>query len=269
MLSVNNIKFYNPYRKQINSFNFRGKVTKPSDKLQVVPEDLYFIRMENYFEDKDWAQDMNNATYILSDMIRNNEDFDAIWEKTRSMLRRINHNISFCEIRNNGLGGYFMHFDAMRGSEYYLKYKEKLMKQNGSILPKGNDENSNLLTCNISGNALNMFISYGSKSCEDYFLLKSIVNEEYKKLKAIPNPSDFEINCHVAKIHWLIAQATPFKKGSDSFANLLTKAIYHSYGMRLSPAKSGVSFDFEAFYSDLDEYIKKYPKLFEKQPKRR
>ena len=265
---VNNIKFYNPCQKRINVCNFTGQTAKSSLKAQVLPEDLYFIRMENYFEDRCWAHDMNNATYVLSDMIRKNADFDVIWEKTMDSIRRINNNPSFCEIRTNGVAGYFMCNSAMRGREYYFKYKNKFIKNNG-IKPKANEENLNSLTCTINGYETNMFISYGVKSAKDYYLLKSIIKEQYNKLKAIQNPSDSEINRSVATIHWLIAQASPFKRGSDSFANLFTKAIYHSYGMYLSPAKKGISFDFEAFYSDLDEYIKNYPNFFEVKPKRK
>ena len=35
----------------------------------------------------------------------------------------------------------------------------------------------------------------------------------------------------------------------------------------MSPIKEGKSFDFEAFYRDLDDYIRIYPTLFEQEPK--
>ena len=40
------------------------------------------------------------------------------------------------------------------------------------------------------------------------------------------------------------------------------------YNLRISPLKEGVSLDFEAFYSNLDDYIKNYPNFFEKYPKK-
>ena len=75
-----------------------------------------------------------------------------------------------------------------------------------------------------------------------------------------------EINEACAKIQWLIAQSNPYLRGDDSIASTLTKAIYHSYDMKITPVKQGIGLDFEAFYSNLNDYIKKYPNFFEKTP---
>ena len=52
----------------------------------------------------------------------------------------------------------------------------------------------------------------------------------------------------------------------DSIARLLTTSIYAAYNVKVFPPKTGISFDFEAFGSDLNEYIKKYPDLFTQRP---
>ena len=223
--------------------------------------------MEGYCVDYDWANEMNNATYILSDMIKKDASFEDIWEKTRKEITRINKKQSYGNIRNGDVQFIYINNGMGRGQEYYEKYKNELKNRNGSYKPINTSEHKNSPLCKISGN-YKIYIDYGSHCYYDYLNLKSNVEKEYKKLKNKQNPKDDDINRSIATIHWLIAQATPFTKGSDSFANLLTKSIYHAYNMKLTPAKEGVSFDFEAFYSTLDDYIKKYPKFFEKPPSR-
>lgn len=237
---------------------------KSSPNLQVLPLDLYFIRMEEYDTDEEWARKMINHTYVISDMIRNNEDFSDIWIKTASGIAEINDNPIYSMARESK-NVFFINHSWGRGCEYYKKYLKKIRENNGCFIPKANEEYKDALTARIDG-SYNICISYGMGNFYDYISLKSLVKKEYNKLKSIKNPTSAQINCSVATIHWLIAQATPFVRGSDSFANVFTKAIYHSYGMKLSPIKEGKSFDFEAFCSDLDEFINKYPNLFEIKP---
>lgn len=58
----------------------------------------------------------------------------------------------------------------------------------------------------------------------------------------------------------------PLYKRVRSIANILTKSIMHANGIYISPLKDGISLDFEAFDTDLDDYIKKYPDFFKVKP---
>ena len=40
----------------------------------------------------------------------------------------------------------------------------------------------------------------------------------------------------------------------------------HANNIYISPLKEGVSLDFEAFDTDLDDYIERYPDFFEVRP---
>lgn len=94
----------------------------------------------------------------------------------------------------------------------------------------------------------------------------NLVEKEYNKLREIENPSVDFVMRSCAIIQWLIAQETPYIRGSDSIANILTKSIMHANGIYISPLKDGISLDFEAFDTDLDDYIKKYPDFFKVKP---
>lgn len=94
----------------------------------------------------------------------------------------------------------------------------------------------------------------------------SLAEKEYNKLRQIKNPSVDEVLRSCAIIQWLITQETPYKRGADSIANILAKSIMHTNGIFISPLKDGISLDFEAFDTDLDDYIEKYPNFFKVRP---
>ena len=264
MLKVNNIKFCSlkTYSKPLA---FKGNIEEDKTQFQILPDELYFIRMDDYRKDYGWAKNMNRVTYELSNMVRNNQDFDEIWEKARdfiSIARNDNLHGTIREyLKQFTIGEY-----GSRGFEYRQKYLDKI-GENKKFSPKSNEEYKDANVCEIRGNGP-IHVIYGGRNYSDYLKLKNLVKKEYKKLKLNPNPTDKEINRSLATIHWLIAQASPLSRGSDSFANLIVKSIYCAYDMKLTPAKIGISFDFEAFYSDLDEFIEKYPNLFEVPPSR-
>jgi len=75
-----------------------------------------------------------------------------------------------------------------------------------------------------------------------------------------------KINCDIAEIRWILAHSTPWERGSDAIANTYMRALYKSMGIKTYPAKRGVSFDLEAFCTNLDEYKKNFHKYFKKPP---
>ena len=44
------------------------------------------------------------------------------------------------------------------------------------------------------------------------------------------------------------------------------RAMYKAVGIKTYPPAEGVSFDLEAYCTDLDEYKRKFPTYFEKPP---
>lgn len=241
-----------------------------SSKIQepILDDKTYIIRMQRYKNKKGFAKKMNNLTYELSDMIKNNADFDDILKTAEVGVRNARNRKNWGKRRDDF--GYFKLTFYDRGCEYWKQYISlaELDSKNPkyTIKPKSNKEYSEAKTCTISYydyEDYKIFIHYGYDGKESNL---DLVKKEYEKLKSNKNPSLQDINRSAATIQWLIAQETPYKRGSDSIANLLTKSIYHAYGIKTSPAKEGKSFDFEAFYRDLDDYIKIYPDIFEIPP---
>ena len=234
----------------------------------VLDDNTYIIRMFRYKNKTAIAKKMNGLTYKISDMIKNNADFDEILKTAEDGVKDIRHRKNWGKKRED-----FGHFNLTfydRGCEYWKKYIKlaEFDSQNPkySIKPKSNKEYPNANTCTISYYDCEdgkIIIHYGSNGKSSNL---DLVKKEYEKLKSNKNPNLNDINRSSATIQWLIAQETPYKRGSDSIANLLTKSIYHAYGIKVSPAKEGKSFDFEAFYRNLDDYIKIYPDIFEIPP---
>ncbi len=236
-------------------------------KNQELPLDLFFIRMNHYPDKLNWAQDMIDLTYKLSDLVSEKTTFSNIVQKAEAELKRINNGSAYCEKRILTKLNKFFFQKNTRGEEYHEKFYNRWVLEGKPLTKfaiKSNSEYKNAATCKITytQHSDGFLIEYGKSSVSNF----SLAAKEYTKLINTKNPDIKEINKSIATIHWLIAQESPYKKGNDSIANVITKAIYHSYNVKLSPIKPKHSFDFEAFCTDLDDYIKKYPKLFSINP---
>jgi len=260
------------------SFGDLGIYRADIERKQILPKDTYFIRLFGYDRNMEWAEKMNRATYKLSDMISEKKDFCKILNGAETIVGNI----------NNKNGEYIENFGVInidkkifsikrqgRGREYHQRYIDRLKDYiglNEKYLPKSNEEYKDAQVCSIEMKDDDYIFpyavvvefphKYGSKGN------LGLVEKEYNKLLSIENPTTNQILKTAATIQWLIAQDSPYKRGSDSIANLITKSLMHSYGIEISPVKEGVSLDFEAFYTDLDEYIEKYPTFFEKIPEK-
>ncbi len=256
--------------------------TKTHQKIQkpVLDENLFFIRMKGYKKDYEWAQEMNELTYKISDMISEDEDFDTILKTIEENIENINKDRGWYG-RRRKYNKYLPFNEEKRGCEYFRDY-ESFLKQNKDpeskwAYAKPNDKYKTASTCKIRKDIWEPHhdiqiiypkVEYMLREDTNKAMNLPFIKQEYEELKSIKNPSLEDINRSVAAIHWLMAQGVPYGKGSDSIANLLTKSIYHAYGIKTSPAKEGKSFDFEAFYRDLEDYIKIYPDIFEIPPHR-
>ncbi len=266
--------------------NFTGR---KKGKSKITPE-CFFIRMKGYRKNYDWAEKMVEATHKVSDMIKSKTHFfDLLDCYICERISEINHSFLFGEKRTAN-SGYFRGAmmkkgdDCWKGSiEYFNKYKQKLQgidsNDNPRFVPKSNQNYPEANVCRItyednvfSGIDKNKIIIHYGWIDDDYNFIENsnlkLCQKAYTELLSKENPTEKEILETCATIQWLIAQECPFKRGNDSIANLLAKSIMHCYNLRISPIKEGVSLDFEAFYSNLDDYIKNYPNFFEKYPKK-
>ena len=63
-----------------------------------------------------------------------------------------------------------------------------------------------------------------------------------------------------------MAHATPWERGSDAISNIFTRAFYKSMGIKTHPSKKGVSFDLQAYCTNLADYKKDFTTYFQKAP---
>lgn len=246
-----------------------SKKSKDEPKAPLLDDNTYLIRMARYKDNRKFAKKMNELTYKISNMISNDEKFSDILDETEKGVKKIRKKERWGKKRIEP--DYYELGPYGRGQEYWPTYLKLFDfdsdKPRNFIRPIPNEEYEDANTCLISFRdypRAGIEIEYGWNGEKSNLKL---AKKEYKKLKNIEDPTIDDINRSVATIHWLIAQETPYQRGSDSIANVLTKSIYHSYGVQTSRIKEGKSFDFEAFYRDLDEYIRIYPTLFEEEPK--
>ena len=97
------------------------------------------------------------------------------------------------------------------------------------------------------------------KSIFEELHLKYIINEV--KVEDLP-----KVNSSIAEIRWVLAHATPWKRGSDAISNTLIRSIYKAIGIKTSPLKRGVSLDLEAYCTNLNDYKENFANYFIKKP---
>ncbi len=265
--------------------NFTGREKEES---KITPE-CFFIRMEGYRKNYNRAEKMVQLAIEVSKKIKNKEHFFSILDYyICEEIPKINEDFRYGEKRQGrGFAGALIKKNdtVWRGSiEYFDKYEQKLKaeddKKNTKFIPKSSKKYPNANVGYISfyndeysrkTDEDKILIHYGWIDDNDKVAEKSnleLCQKAYIELLSKENPTEKEILETCATIQWLISQECPFMRGNDSIANLLTKSIMHCYNLRISPIKEGASLDFEAFCSDLDDYIKQYPNFFEKYPKK-
>lgn len=86
-------------------------------------------------------------------------------------------------------------------------------------------------------------------------------------IKREVRPEDMSlVNDKIAELRWIMAHSMPWERGSDSISNVFMRALYKAMGVKAYPPAKGVSFDLEAFCTNLDDYKRNFPKFFEKAP---
>lgn len=70
----------------------------------------------------------------------------------------------------------------------------------------------------------------------------------------------------IAEIYFLLANTTPYERGSNGISDVYMRSLYKSLNIEMSAMKHGVSLDLEAFCVNLDDYKKNWLSFFENEP---
>ena len=92
------------------------------------------------------------------------------------------------------------------------------------------------------------------------YIQKNFIKKEVK-------PDQMQmVNDKIAELRWIMAHSMPWERGTDSIANVFMRALYKAMGVKAYPPAKGISFDLEAFCTNLEDYKKNFPNFFEKPP---
>lgn len=252
----------------------------------------FFIKIYGYGRNMDWARYMAESCNYAALMIKNHAKFEDVmdlisqdvsncsflnvesaidFEKALNAgVLRTEEGISTCLLTSFDLSG-------IKYGAYGKRYVEKAIKASKNTVAKEfsvkiPEQYPDFVPTKIyyhprmSGGKL-IHRSSGVKATLGYS--REIYNDIVENYlgKKLTKKDLNEINKKIATMHWLLVHSVPYLRGSDAIINVFVKSLYCALGIELSGPREGISFDLEAFCTELKDYVKEYPKLYESEPK--
>lgn len=268
------------FQKSLNKDTFSKKEhyenleIDPVTKKQKLTPEMFFVNAQGYKKDYEWAKEIAKATEDTSLLVEKKEDFqkiiDCFIEESKEMQCERGHMFEeeYGTLRTPRIddGSDAMQtYTTIEGKYESFKEKIKCAYKDTSDHSRKSLEFPKALVTNVvfynDGDNEYIMLLHPS-GCDNLKYAENI----YKKLINTKNPNEKTINEALAKMHWLIAQNTPWLRGSDTIANGIIKAIYRAYDMEISPLKKGISIDFEAFTRDMEDFVEAYPSFYSVKP---
>ena len=261
MLNPVSYKTYQP--------NFSANLNSP--RLQYSAED-FFIKIKGYGKNKDWADVIVQTSDGAVQMIRKGRPFEHV-------LKRIADGVSEANLLTDDyskrmktgiLRTYRMDWIGI-DSEAYTRYKNnrysvyekrlderahKPLKKFDASIGMSRTDGKDILHGEsvLINNALD-YVYYLFNRVIPKFINGELTSENLD-----------EVNETVAEMRWILAHATPWLRGSDAISNVFMRSIYKAIGVKTYPPKENISFDLEAYCTELEDYKKNFPNYFEKPP---
>lgn len=267
---------YFKYFMQINYFtspNFCANFKSPKLRFK---QDDFFIRINGYGKNKQWANTVIENADIAVKMLRDDTEPEYVLKYIATSTRVANQNdLDIYKRHNTGIlrteryGWHSRECDIYTPykSPKYQTYSDRLIKVNLHPL---NDPYSRHISLSRPSNFyigkifhgsfanINIALDYVFKLCKDIFP-KFVKNEIVQK--DLP-----ELNSKVTEIRWVLAHSTPWVRGSDAISNIFMRSIYKAVGVKTYPIKKGISLDLEAYCTNLEDYKKLWTRYFDKPP---
>lgn len=260
--------------------SFRANLNSP--KLKFSRNDFY-IKIRGYGRDNNWADKIIETADEAVKFIRKSLPFEFIIKRITLGVTKANqfpHELAkrehtgilrtkregwisssdwkhfYLTTNYEGPGfqrysGYKDRFDKVLENPLTNPYKDisltiPVHKNNEKYLRHGEDEYVN----NAFERITNLY----------NLILKNFVGKDVKE------PDLKEINDLVAEIRWILAHSTPWERGSDAISNVLMKSIYKALGVKTYEPAKNISFDLEAYCTELNDYKKNFTNLFTHPP---
>lgn len=96
--------------------------------------------------------------------------------------------------------------------------------------------------------------------------LLDLADDLYRRALDPSLPLDETVDA-AARVNWLLAQATPYYRGSASAQNAVVRSIFDARGIEAPIFRPGISPDLEAFVTDFDTFAQNFPDFFVERPR--
>lgn len=244
---------------------------------QVQPEN-FFIDIKGYGKDTNWAKSMQQTTDYASSLIKKGKSLDEVLAAISGDTRQLDLTtvtdpvkITTSGILRDKLGVWADGALTPYTKEPYNIYKDRFDK----LLWK--DENSGGLHNpypDIELTRIGSDFDHGPCMMHPPYHAEALthVDNIYKEIqnkymgKKLTQKDLKEINEKVAEMHWILAHSMPWGRGSDCIANAYIKSVYQALGIKTYPPAKNISFDLEAFCTELSDYKKRYTSYYSKPP---
>lgn len=260
--------------------NFYANLKSP--KLNFRRED-FFIKIHGYGRSNTWADIIIKTADDAVKSIRKKSTFNFVLKKITQGVIKANQipldlhkreRTGFLRIprpgwnypkdwNNNCL---ITRYDK-KGCPKYRSYADRFDKIINEPLIEPYENISLTKPVNSNGEK---YLRHGEFWTLDNALLKieSLYNHLINNFKGTSvNDEDLPtINNYIAEIRWILAHATPFERGSDAISNVLMKSLYKSFGIKTYPPAKNISFDLEAYCTNLKDYKKNFTNYFSIPP---
>ncbi|MCQ2789060.1 MAG: hypothetical protein MJ229_01655 [bacterium] len=261
-MKIQAIQNFNYNANPVNSVKNKKNYSSPSFE-QIKPEYM-FINSKGYSKDVDWAKSSVEIINKAKELIQNNTKFD-------DLIKYISGEYHYLYVFSGLFGFPRLLTISNEMNEKYEPYN----KMGLDFLEKNSKTNNyrvsaKLKSQNINVN-LNTVTSFEDKngnkvakviSPPDYVVTPTMkeIGEIYKSIQKEDNID--KIVDSTAQIHWLMSQARPYVRGTAGIADILCKSIFEAKGIQVSEYKEGINPNIEAFFTQIDEFSKKYPSFF-------
>lgn len=244
---------------------------------QNMPEN-FFIDIEGYGKDMAWANSMQQTTDYASSLIKKGKSLDEVLSSISGDTRQLDlSNVTDPDkVTTSGILRENMprwqrgaHTPYTEDGKYgiYKDRFDKLMWKNekqGGLHNPYPDMELTRIGSSPDGPCM-MHPPYSKAALQHVDDIYQEIQQKYMG-KKLTQADLKEINEKVAEMHWILAHSMPWARGSDCIANAFVKSVYEALGIKTYPPAKNVSFDLEAFCTELSDYKKKYSSYYSKPP---
>lgn len=258
-----------------NSYNFQPAfgVNLNSPKLRYSQKD-FFIKIRGYGQNTTWADIIKTTADNAVKSIRKNKPAEIVLKEITAGVTTANQiplslmlrlHTGILRTPREGWRSESVWENNILKTNYtnnkYKKYKDRFISTSQNPLKNPfNDLELAKIEQNEIIHPNPYFINNAFKHIEELyeFIQSNFIKKEIK-------PSELNLlNNKVAEMRWILAHSMPWERGTDSISNVFMRAIYKATGVKAYPPAKGISFDLEAFCTNLEEYKKNFPTFFEK-----